>query len=137
MTYGQVSTSGAPVVVTNGTSMRCTDYTWRQIGPTLAVNANPANWVPLVYTVPVNISSATNTVLFGQAIVSNANDPGQLTNWTYNPRNKTWCALQNNLCLYFNTDNTVTIEDPQSGSNTPSLFQWEIRPPLSSPICSS
>ena len=116
--------------------MRCTDYTWRQIGPTLAVNANPANWVPLGYTVPVNIG-AGNASLFGQAVVGNGINPGELINWTYDPSLKTWCALVDNFCLYLNSDNTVSIEDPGSGLNNPSLFQWDIRPPLSSPICSS
>ena len=136
MTYGTVSTTGTPVIVANGSTLRCTDYTWRQIGPTLAVNANPANLGSSGYTSPLNISTG-NASLFGQAVVDNSGvDPGVLTNWTYNPSLKIWCALGDNFCLYFNPDNTVSIEDPGSGLNNPSLFQWDIRPPISPPICS-
>ena len=134
MTYGTVSTTGTPVIVANGSTLRCTDYTWRQIGPTLAVNANPANLGSSGYTSPLNISTG-NASLFGQAVVDNSGvNPGELTNWTYNPSLKTWCALGENFCLYFNPDNTVSIEDPKSGNL--SLFQWDIRPPISPPICS-
>lgn len=117
-----------PVVTTNGTALRCADYQWSTFPitgvPSVLALRNPTI-IQSGQTRPQFLDAATPT-LTGPAGLASITDIPLLGNWTYTS-DKKWCS-QGVFCLYYNSDNTVTIENINNVNLTLSNFVWNNSP---------
>ena len=113
-----------PLVTTNGSTLRCADYQWANFsfeGVPSVLGLRNQTIVQPGYTRP-QVVSASQDSLTGRAILLSTADIDLLANWTYTSE-KRWCS-EDVYCLYYNSDNTITIENINNANLTLSNFIW-------------
>jgi len=131
------------VVTSANATNKCKNYSWQNtsfqgLSSALILNADPTTTGQ--YVPPLTLSNQGSS-LTGQAILSNATDANianVILNWTYDNSAKTWCGsgIYSDFCLYFNTDQSVTVERLDDILNTtPANFRWNNIPSIAPPLC--